>query len=130
MQKNPEYKDLIFDVISGMQKSIEIASKAGILSNRIIVDPGFGFGKTLEHNYTLLKNLKSLRVLGYPIMVGTSKKAMIGKLLNVPPEERVEGTVATSSIAVLNGANILRVHDVKEALQAAKIVDFILGGNI
>ncbi len=130
MQKNPEYKDLIFEVISGLQKSIEIASKAGILSNRIIVDPGFGFGKTLEHNYTLLKNLKSLRVLGYPIMVGTSRKAMIGKILNVPPEERIGGTVATSSIAVLNGADILRVHDVKEALQAAKIVDFILGGNI
>ncbi|OGC07734.1 dihydropteroate synthase [candidate division WOR-1 bacterium RIFOXYA2_FULL_36_21] len=126
MQNNPLYKDLIFEVISYLKKSIEIAEKTGILSDQIIVDPGFGFGKTITHNLTLLKKLKELKILGYPILAGTSRKSMIGNILNLPVDKRLMGTAATVVLAILNGANIIRVHDVEEMREVAKTTDLIV----
>lgn len=126
MQRNPRYKDLRPEIINYLEKSIAIAKGAGILSDRIIVDPGFGFGKSLEDNYTLLKNLRGLKVLGCAILAGTSRKSMIGKVLCVPAEKRVIGTAATVALAISNGANIIRVHDVFEMKQAALIADMLV----
>jgi len=126
MQKAPNYDDVVSDIADFLEKSVEIAEKGGILSDHIMVDPGFGFGKTLEHNFELLYRLKELKVLGCPLLVGTSRKSMIGKMLNVPPEKRSIGTAATIAIAILNGANIIRVHDVKEMKEAAKIADAVI----
>lgn len=126
MQKNPQYNDLLYEVLEYLKNSIEIAREAGILTDRIIVDPGFGFGKTLKHNLDLLKNLKTFKALGCPILAGTSRKSMIGEILNMPEEERLFGTAATIAVAILNGANIIRVHDVAEMKQVAQITDAIV----
>ena len=125
MQKNPRYKDLMADIISYLQNSMSLAIKGGVSRKKIIVDPGFGFGKTVEHNLEILRSLKSLKVLGCPIVMGTSRKSTIGKILNLPPEQRIEGTLATVAIAMANGANIVRVHDVAEAARVVKMTDAI-----
>ena len=125
MQENPVYKDLISDIISCLQNRISLAIKGGVQRNRIIIDPGFGFGKTLEHNLEILRRLKELKVLGSPILAGTSRKSMIGKILGLSPDKRVEGTIATVVAAIANGANIVRVHDVLEAARAAQMADAI-----
>jgi dihydropteroate synthase len=126
MQKNPAYKDLMGEIISCLEESLAIAKNAGILHGKILVDPGIGFGKTLEHNLEILKRLRELKVLGQPILVGPSRKSMIGKILGLPVEERVEGTAAAAAIAIANGADIVRVHDVKEIKRVVKITDAIL----
>jgi dihydropteroate synthase len=91
-----------------------------------VIDPGFGFGKNLEHNLALLKHLASFRELGYPILVGTSRKGFIGTLLNLPVDQRIEGTAATVAVSIMNGANIVRVHDVKEMKRVAVVTDAIM----
>lgn len=121
MQNNPYYGCLIEDIIESLRNSILKAESCGIPKNRIIVDPGIGFGKTLHHNLEILKNLKEFKILGLPLMVGTSRKSFIGKILNSEAKDRIHGTVATCILAAENGANILRVHDVKEVRQALKI---------
>lgn len=126
MQKNPEYKSLMEEIILYLDRAINRAEAAGIDREKIIIDPGIGFGKTLEHNLQILKRLKELKTLGRPIMVGTSRKSFIGKILNVEPQERIFGTLASCVLAVRNGANILRVHDVKETFQTLKITNAIL----
>jgi dihydropteroate synthase len=126
MQKNPAYKDLMGEIISYLEESIAIAKNAGILHEKILVDPGIGFGKTLEHNLEILKRLRELKVLGQPILVGPSRKSMIGKVLGLPVEERVEGTVAAAAIAIANGADIVRVHDVKEIKRVVRMTDAIV----
>jgi dihydropteroate synthase len=126
MQKSPTYQSLIDEIIAYLDKSIAIALDAGIDKEKIIVDPGIGFGKTLEHNLIILKSLKEFKVLGRPILVGPSRKSFIGKILNVPPGRRISGTLASCLSAVLNGADILRVHDVKEVKQALKVLDAII----
>lgn len=126
MQKNPTYKSLIDEIIKYLDRAIKIAWDAGVDKEKIIIDPGIGFGKTLEHNLEILNSLKEFKVLGRPILVGTSRKSFIGKILNQPPERRIYGTVASCILAALNGANILRVHDVKEVKQGLKVLDAIL----
>lgn len=125
MQENPRYEDLISDIISCLQNSISLAIKVGVSKSRIIVDPGFGFGKTVEHNLEILRRLKELKVLGCPILIGTSRKATIGKILDLPPDKRLEGTAATVVSAIANGADIVRVHDVAEISRVVKMSDAI-----
>ena len=127
MQDTPQYKSLIDDIIEYLNKAITRAVESGIDKEKIIVDPGIGFGKTLGHNLMILKGLKEFKVLGRPILVGPSRKSFIGRLLDLPPEERLFGTLASVALAAVNGADLIRVHDVREAKQALKIIDAILG---
>ncbi len=125
MQKNPKYKSVIEEIIEYLELAIDRAIKAGIKKNKIIIDPGIGFGKTLEHNLEILRRLGEFKILGCRILVGTSRKSFIGKILNLPPNERLTGSLASLVVAVMNGANIVRVHDVKFAKQAVRIADAI-----
>ena len=126
MQSNPIYDDLINDINSFFKKQIIFAQSNGIDRDNIILDPGIGFGKTFNHNLTIINNLKGLCNLGHPIMVGTSRKAFIGDILDVPPIKRVEGTIASVVASVINGANIVRVHDVREIKKAIMVTEKIL----
>ena len=123
MQHAPEYHDVIREICDSLQKSIEIAESQGITSDRIIIDPGIGFGKTTEHNLDILKRLSEFRRLHKPLLIGTSRKSFIGNILNLPVTERVEGTTATVCWAIAHGADIVRVHDVKANVRAAQITD-------
>ena len=123
MQIEPKYDDVVSEVMVFFARQIAAAHQAGIAD--IIVDPGFGFGKSLEHNYDLLRCLDRFRILEKPLMVGFSRKSMIRNLLEVDLENSLNGTTVANTIALLKGANILRVHDVKEAVQAVKIVEQI-----
>ncbi len=109
-----EYNDLINDIITDLKESIEIAEKAGILRENIIVDPGIGFAKSYEENLVLLNRLEKLHQLGYPLLLGTSRKSVIGTALDLPVDERLEGTLATTAVGYMKGAMFIRVHDVKE----------------
>ncbi len=120
MQIEPHYTNVVEEVYSYFEQRIEQLKAAGV--EQIIVDPGFGFGKTVEHNFKLLKNLSRFKSLGYPVMAGLSRKSMINKVLKTKPENALTGTIALNTIALLNGANILRVHDVKEARQVITLV--------
>jgi dihydropteroate synthase len=113
MQTKPEYNKVVTEVFYSLAKKVEELKKMGV--NDLLIDPGFGFGKTIEHNYELLQNLPHLKLLNLPILVGLSRKSMIYKVLNCTPDEALNGTTALQSFALLRGANILRVHDVKEA---------------
>ncbi|MCM8790415.1 MAG: dihydropteroate synthase [Candidatus Omnitrophica bacterium] len=127
MQTDPQYGDVVKEVARDLSMSVKIAIQAGVSEDSIIVDPGIGFGKSLEHNLEILNRLEELAILGRPICVGTSRKSFIGKVLNVPePANRLIGTVATCVIAVLKGASILRVHDVKEIRQASLMADAVI----
>jgi dihydropteroate synthase len=123
MQLNPTYDNLVGEVMAYLQAGIEKAKQAGIV--QIIVDPGIGFGKTQAHNLHLLRELTRLKALGFPILVGASRKSFIGTILKLPVEQRVEGSVAAAVVAAMNGANIVRVHDVKETKRAMLIADAI-----
>jgi len=120
------YEDVIESIKVYLKKSIEIAVNAGIPQDRIIIDPGIGFGKTVEHNLIILKRLKELGELGKPVLVGTSRKSVIGKVLDLSAGERLEGTAATVAVAIANGADIVRVHDVKEMKRVAVMTDAIM----
>jgi dihydropteroate synthase len=120
--------DIIESMIAFFKKSVQIALDAGVPESHIILDPGIGFGKTSEQNVEVMGRLSELHVLGYPILLGTSRKSMIGKILDLPPAERVEGTVATSVVGVMEGMEFIRVHDVKENLRAVKVADAIVRG--
>ena len=126
MQKNILYSDLVSDIKRFFNKQCNHAINSGIKESNIMIDPGIGFGKTFDHNFTLLKRLKEFEDLGFPILIGPSRKAFIGDVLNLPSNERVEGTIATIVAGILNGANIIRVHDVKEIKRAAIITEEIL----
>jgi len=125
MQNNPVYKSLLEEIIQYLDKAIKFALNLGIDKEKIIIDPGIGFGKTLEHNLEILRRLKEFKVLGRPILVGTSRKSFIGKILNLPVQERIFGTVSSCLLAVKNGAQILRVHDVKAVKEALKVFEKI-----
>ena len=130
MQKDPVYSDLMNEVVEYLRRSMSIAGDAGIDRSRIVIDPGIGFGKTAEHNLQILKNLSELETLGSPILAGVSRKAFIGRILaDAGPSERLEGTAAAVAIAVMNGANIIRVHDVKEMAKVVRIADAIKRGG-
>lgn len=121
MQVNPEYHDLIAEVLTYLENGMWKANVEGI--DQIIIDPGIGFGKSVEHNLHLIKNMYEFKKLDCPIMLGISRKSLIGKIDGSNINERLSGTIALNTISILNGVNILRVHDVKEALRAARIVD-------
>ncbi len=131
MQKGPFARDVMKDVIQGLRKSVILARKAGVPKSQIILDPGIGFGKSFAQNYELLQKLPQLAKLGYPLLVGTSRKGFLGTTLAregkpAPPEERIWGTAATVTASILNGAHIVRVHDVAEMVQVARVADCLL----
>ncbi len=121
------YDDLVHDVIRELRESLALAEAAGVRCEKIIVDPGIGFGKTVEQNLELLNRVGELQVLGYPILVGPSRKSFIGYTLNAPPDERVEGTAAAVAVAIVRGADIVRVHDVRHMVRVARMTDAIIG---
>jgi dihydropteroate synthase len=121
-----EYADLIQDVKNELLESVAIAHKAGIQNEKIILDPGIGFGKTVEQNLALLNRCGEIRELGYPLLVGPSRKSFIGYTLDLPPEQRVEGTAAAVAVAIIRGADIVRVHDVEQIARVAKMTDAIV----
>ena len=125
-QDGTEYEeDIMLSINKFLRNSIEIAKKAGIKEDKIILDPGIGFGKTSEQNMYVMKHIDELKELGYPILLGTSRKSMIGKILDLPAKERVEGTIATTVMGIIQGVDIVRVHDIKENIRAAKVTDAI-----
>lgn len=131
MQLNPSYEALIPEIMDYLRISIRLAIKFGVKEERIIIDPGIGFGKTFEHNLEILNNLREFTLLERPVAIGVSRKAFIGKILgDLPPTERLEGTAASVAIAIYNGANILRVHDVREMVRVERVVDSIMRERI
>jgi dihydropteroate synthase len=123
MQQHPVYQDVVSDIHTFFQRQIKTAQQAGI--SQLIIDPGIGFGKTLEHNLRLLKHLNRFEDLGCPLLVGPSRKSFIGMITGLPVHERLEGTLAAVAVAVQNGANIIRVHDVKQCKRAIQVIDAI-----
>ena len=126
MQKNPAYQSLMAEIIEYLNKSIAIALEAGIGLEQIIVDPGIGFGKTMEHNLEIIKSLAQLKILGRPILIGLSRKSFLGSITHQGPKERLSSTISSNCLAVFNGAKIIRVHDVKEAARAFMVLGRIL----
>ncbi len=127
MQENPTYDDVVDDVRAFLSERLEAALEAGVERQRIWLDPGIGFGKTLDHNLELLRRLGELRALGQPLVVGTSRKSFIGKIDGSEVGERLGGSIASSVLAAAEGADVLRVHDVAEACQALRVADAVLG---
>ncbi|MGN0364202.1 MAG: dihydropteroate synthase [Bilifractor sp.] len=123
---NTSYSDYLQDVLNDLRESVGIAKRAGIADDRIILDPGIGFAKSYEQNLQLMNHLEILKDLGYPFLLGTSRKSMIGLTLDLPATERVEGTIATSVMGVMKGAGFVRVHDVKENVRAIRMTEKIL----
>jgi len=129
MQKNPQYQDVVDEIYSFLYAQSRYAVECGIERERIIIDPGIGFGKTLEHNLEILAKLSDFAAMGYPVLAGASRKSFIGSILGgIPAEERLEGSLAAAVLAYINGAGILRVHDVKQTIQAVKVAKSI--GNL
>lgn len=120
------YTDFMNDVAADLAECIHLAEKAGIAEDKIMIDPGIGFGKTYEQNLEMMNGLEELHMFGYPILLGTSRKSMIGNALDLPVGERLEGTIATSVIGVMKGCSFVRVHDVKENLRAIRMTEAIL----
>ena len=121
-----EYQNLIEDVKKELLESVALAKNAGVNESHIVLDPGIGFGKTREHNLELINRLCEIRSLGYPVLLGPSRKSFIGFTLDLPPDQRVEGTAATVSVGITRGADIIRVHDVKEMARVAKMTDAVV----
>lgn len=119
------YRDFITDVVNDLQECVSLAKAAGIREDKIILDPGIGFGKTYEQNLEMIAKLEKLYVLGYPLLLGCSRKSVIGLTLNLPATERLEGTLTTSVIGVMKGCGFIRVHDVKENVRAVKMAEAI-----
>ena len=130
MQKDPVYDDVIGEITEYLSGSIDIALGAGIPRDRVLIDPGIGFGKNLEHNLTILRRLDEFRVLGFPLVLGTSRKRFIGTILGISdPQDRIEGTAATVAIGIERGAHIVRVHDVAQMTRVARMSDAIVRGG-
>jgi len=121
MQREPTYVDVVEEVRSFLAERIRTAAEAGIPEERVFIDPGIGFGKTLDHNLALIRDLGRLAELGRPVLVGLSRKAFLGAILDAPSDERIEGTIASNTAAILNGASIIRVHDAKEGRRTADV---------
>ena len=121
MQQDPQYRDVVSDVAAFLAERVAVCEAAGIGRERLLLDPGFGFGKTLEHNLSLLKHLNQLESLGLPLLVGVSRKSMIYKSLKIEPADALNGTSVLNAVALLKKANILRVHDVKEAKESIEL---------
>ncbi|MGM0899351.1 MAG: dihydropteroate synthase [Bacillota bacterium] len=123
----PDYNDFWTDVKEDLSESIQIARDAGVTNEQIWLDPGIGFAKTLAQNVEMIQHLDQLVDLGYPVLLGTSRKSFIGKLLDLPVDERLEGSLSTVAFGVMKGCQIVRVHDVKETVRTVKILDFLTG---
>ena len=122
------YKDVMTEVISSLRKSAAAAQQAGVLKENIIIDPGIGFGKTWQQDIEIIRRLSELKILKFPVLVGTSRKSLIKMVLNLPANQRVEGTAATVAISIANGADIVRVHDIKQMARVCKMTDAIVRG--
>ena len=129
MQINPKYKDVVREVRDYLADRIGAAEEAGISPRRIMVDPGIGFGKTVEHNLELIARLSELRKLGKPVVIGTSRKSFIGRITGMPADQRLEGSLAAAVVAVREGANIVRAHDVSETVSALRVANAIWQTN-
>ena len=127
-QEKAQYRDLVADVRASLANSVSIALRAGVPEDRIIIDPGIGFGKTPEHNLEILQRLREFKSLGYPLLVGPSRKSTIGLLLELPPDQRVEGTAAMVALSIAGGADLVRVHDVKEMSRVSRVSDAVIRG--
>ena len=127
-QSGTKYDDLLPDLVASLKDSVGVALKAGVPKENIIVDPGIGFGKTPDQNLLVLNGLEALKDIGCPILTGTSRKSTLGLLLDLPPEQRVEGTAATVSLSIIGGADIVRVHDVKEMVRVCRVTDAVVRG--
>jgi dihydropteroate synthase len=123
------YTTLLPEIVADLQRAIERALRAGVAWDDVIVDPGFGFGKTAEHNIALLRDLGSLAILGRPILLGTSRKSTLGRVLDLPAEQRLEATLATTVLGIASGVDIVRVHDVRENVRAARMADAVVRGT-
>jgi dihydropteroate synthase len=120
--------NLVPEILADLQRALERALAAGVAWDRLIVDPGFGFGKAPHHNLALLRDLGSLRLLGRPILLGTSRKSTLGKVLDLPPDQRAEATLATTALGIAAGVDMLRVHDVGPNVRAARMADAVVRG--
>jgi len=130
MHRSPQYRDVVGEVKAELKERVEAALDVGIAPENIVLDPGFGFSKNAQHNLELLRRLREVTELGYPLLVGTSRKSTIGKVLGgLPVEDRLEGTAATVALSIANGASIVRVHDVKEMVRVARMTDAVVRGN-
>ena len=125
MQSNPEYQDVVSDICLDLKESFSIAEIAGIKKEKVIIDPGIGYGKSTNHNLEIIKRVGEFKIFGAPILIGASRKSMIGNVLNLPVNERVEGSLAVAAASVMNGASIIRVHDVKETKRTLIMIDSI-----
>ena len=135
MQKGPFARDVMKDILQGLRRSVSIARQSGVPKSQIILDPGIGFGKSFAQNYELLQKLPQLAKLGYPLLVGTSRKGFLGATLArdgkpAPAEKRIWGTAATVAASILNGAHIVRVHDVAEMSEVARVADCVLSPKL
>ena len=130
MQDNPQYDDLMWEIKTFFKEAVNKAEEGGIARDMLILDPGIGFGKSFDHNLEIIRDLKKLEDLELPILLGSSRKAFIGNILNKDPEERDTGTMATVAAGIMNGAQIVRVHNVGMAKETVKVMDAIMEGNI
>lgn len=124
MQRDPHYDNVIEEICAYLDEGIQLAASRGI--HQLFIDPGIGFGKKLEHNLEIFRSLKDLRRFGYPMLIGPSRKSFIGTILNLPVDERLEGTAAAVAVSIVNGADVIRVHDVREMKRVAAVVDAIV----
>lgn len=127
-QNGTEYDDVVPDVISTLRRRVDTAVDAGVDGNRIVIDPGMGFGKTAKHNLEILRRLDEIAALGLPLLVGMSRKSTIGYVLDLPVDQRMEGTAAAVALSIAGGADIVRVHDVKEMARVARMTDAVMRG--
>ena len=127
MQKNPSYNNLIKEICNFFSKQIQLANSAGIDSQNIILDPGIGFGKRVEDNFEIIRELQQICAMGLPVLIGPSRKSFIGETLSAPTADRIEGTMATITASLMNGAKIVRVHDIKETQRTVSISERIMG---
>jgi len=125
----PHYRSLLPEVIADLQRALERAARIGVAWDDLIVDPGFGFGKTADHNLELLRELGALRLLGRPILLGTSRKSTLGRVLDLPEEQRLEATLATTALAIAAGVDLIRVHDVEANVRTARMTDAVVRGT-
>lgn len=125
----PVYDDLMGEIVADLAAAVERAVGLGVRPSDVIVDPGFGFGKTAEHNLVVLRDLAHLRRLGRPILLGASRKSTLGKVLDLPPEDRLEATLATTAIGIMGGADVVRVHDVRANVRVARLTDAVVRGT-
>jgi dihydropteroate synthase len=128
-REEARYDDVVREVVDDLRAALERAEGLGIAAEHLIVDPGIGFGKTADHNVVLLNHLDALTALGRPILLGTSRKSTIGRILDLPADERLEGTLATTALGVASGVDIVRVHDVRANVRAARVADAIVRGR-